>query len=93
MALADEDEIDRRLAQRADWSRDGGVIRREVDCGDFAGSIELVDRIAAIAEERNHHPDLAISWDTVTIALSTHSEGGLTAADFDLAEQIDALVD
>lgn len=40
MALADEDEIDRRLAQRADWSRDGGVIRREVDCGDFAGSID-----------------------------------------------------
>ena len=44
-----------------------------------------------VAEEMGHHPDLAISWDTVTVTISTHSEGGLTAADFDLAGRIDGL--
>lgn len=91
MALLDDEDIQRRLAERDAWSRDGSSISREVKCGDFAGSVDLVDRIAPVAEEMNHHPDLAISWDTVTIALSTHSEGGLTAADFELAERIDAL--
>ena len=50
-----------------------------------------MNRLAPLAEEMNHHPDLAISWSKVTVTLSTHSEGGLTAADFELARQIDEL--
>ena len=59
--------------------------------GDFVGSVKFVDALAAPAEAMGHHPDLAISWDTVTVTISTHSEGGLTAADFELAAKIDAL--
>ena len=55
------------------------------------GSVDFVNELAPVAEEMNHHPDLAISWDTVTVTITTHSEGGLTAADFELAEQIDGL--
>ena len=51
----------------------------------------FVNELLPVAEEMNHHPDLAISWDTVTVTVTTHSEGGLTAADFDLAERIDGL--
>ena len=73
------------------WSRDGQAITKEFDRGDFMGSVGLVNEIAPVAEEMGHHPDLAISWDTVTVTITTHSEGGLTASDFDLARQIDEL--
>ena len=53
--------------------------------------MRFVESMLAPAEEMNHHPDLAISWDKVTVTISTHSEGGLTAADFELAGRIDAL--
>ena len=55
------------------------------------GSVDLVNRILPVAEEMNHHPDLAISWATVTITITTHSEGGLTDNDFELAAKIDEL--
>ena len=91
MARLEESEIDRRLADLPAWSRSGDAITREIDCGDFAGSVELVNRLAPVAEEMNHHPDLAISWSKVTVTLSTHSEGGLTAAYLELAREIDEL--
>ncbi len=69
----------------------GEAIERRYGCRDFLGSVGLVDRIAPVAEEMGHHPDLAISWDTVTVTISTHSEGGLTAADFELAGKVDGL--
>ena len=53
--------------------------------------LSTVDSLVAPAEEMGHHPDLEISWSTVTVTISTHSEGGLTAADFELATKIDAL--
>lgn len=92
MALLAQEEIEERLESFPDWQRSGHAIERQADCGDFMGSVGLVDRIAPVAEEMGHHPDLAISWDTVTITLSTHSEGGLTAADFELAGKIDDLL-
>ena len=54
-------------------------------------SVDLVNRLAPVAEEMNHHPDLEISWNKVTVTLSTHSEGGLTENDFELAGRIDGL--
>ena len=92
MARLDENEIESRLAELPGWSRSGEAIVRELDCDDFAGSVEFVNRLTPVAEEMNHHPDLAISWSKVTVAISTHSEGGLTASDFELARQIDALL-
>ena len=58
---------------------------------DFAGSVEFVNRLAPVAEEMNHHPDLEISWNKVTVSITTHSEGGLTENDFELAGRISRL--
>ena len=91
MARLDQGEIEERVGRLADWALEGEAIHRGIGCGNFLGSVELVNRIAPIAEAMGHHPDLAISWDTVTVTITTHSEGGLTAADFELAGRIDAL--
>ena len=90
MLLSDE-EIDERLGSMDGWSRSGDEIVREYDRGDFVGSVRFAEAIVGPAEEMGHHPDLDISWATVRVRISTHSEGGLTAADFDLARRIDAL--
>ena len=89
MARLESDEIDERLRSLDGWSREGEAITKAFNRGDFAGSVALVNAIAPVAEEMGHHPDLAISWATVTVTISTHSEGGLTATDFELAEKID----
>ena len=88
--LSDQ-EIDERLAGLPGWSRSGEAITRDFDRGDFVGSVEFVRMLVEPAEEMNHHPDVAISWSTVTVTISTHSAGGLTAADFELAAKVDEL--
>lgn len=92
MAVLDDQEIERRLADLSGWERDGDSIRRRFKFEDFQASVDFVNRITPAAEEMSHHPDLAISWNTVDCTLSTHSEGGLTESDFELAAQIDSLV-
>jgi 4a-hydroxytetrahydrobiopterin dehydratase len=91
MALLSDAEIEERLAGLEGWRRAGGAIEKEFRRGDFAGAVGFVDSLLAPAEEMNHHPDLAVSWETVTVTISTHSEGGLTANDFELAARIEAL--
>ena len=91
MALLSEAEVQERLAEFPGWERSGEAIEKSFKRGDFVGSVEFVSRLVEPAEAMNHHPDLEISWDTVTVTLSTHSEGGLTANDFELAAKIDAL--
>jgi 4a-hydroxytetrahydrobiopterin dehydratase len=91
MTPLDDTEIEDRLGRLSGWERAGAEIRKNFERGDFGGSVEFASRLVEPANAMNHHPDLEISWDTVTVRLSTHSEGGLTAADFELAEQIDAL--
>jgi 4a-hydroxytetrahydrobiopterin dehydratase len=91
MALLSDEEIDERLQATSGWEREGDAIQKDFKHDDFKGSVEFVNRLTPTAEAMNNHPDLAISWDTVTVTLSTHSEGGLTANDFDLAARIDAL--
>ncbi|MDQ3725074.1 MAG: 4a-hydroxytetrahydrobiopterin dehydratase [Actinomycetota bacterium] len=91
MALLSDSEVQERLAGLSGWSRSGAAIEKSFERGDFIGSVRFLDSLVEPAEAMNHHPDVAISWDTVTVTISTHSEGGLTAADFELAEKIDAL--
>jgi 4a-hydroxytetrahydrobiopterin dehydratase len=91
MALLGDAEIQEKLAGRDGWQRRGEAIAKEFACGDFVGSVKFVESLVEPAEAMGHHPDLEISWDTVTVRVSTHSEGGLTAADFELAEKVDAL--
>jgi 4a-hydroxytetrahydrobiopterin dehydratase len=70
------------------WERTGNAIRRTWSFADFEGSIAFVNRVAALAEEMDHHPDIDIRYARVTLALSTHDAGGLTTRDFALAEKI-----
>ena len=91
MARLSDDEINDRLQGLDGWERSGDAITKDFDNGDFKGSVDFVNRLTPAAEEMEHHPDLEISWKTVTVTLSTHSEGGLTGADFELAGKIDAL--
>src|SRR5687767_4587170 len=94
--LLTDDEVAARLAELSDWKRADGddpAITATYTLGDFAGALAFVNQVGAVAEEMNHHPDIDIRWDTVTLVLSTHSEGGLTAADFDLAGRIARLVE
>jgi 4a-hydroxytetrahydrobiopterin dehydratase len=69
----------------------GDKLVKEFDRGDFKGAVAFLNAILPVAEAANHHPDVAISWKTVTITLSTHSEGGVTEKDRALADQIDGL--
>jgi 4a-hydroxytetrahydrobiopterin dehydratase len=91
MALLDDETLDSWLATHTDWHREGDEIRRSVECATFPAAIELVGRVAEAAEARDHHPDIDIRWRTVHFALSTHSAGGLTEKDLDLAATIDDL--
>jgi 4a-hydroxytetrahydrobiopterin dehydratase len=91
MALLSDAEIEEKLGGLPEWKREGDEIRRTYECGDFVGSVNFVESLVEPAESMGHHPDLEVSWDKVTVSLSTHSEGGLTGADFELAGKIDAL--
>jgi 4a-hydroxytetrahydrobiopterin dehydratase len=91
VALLNDSEVEANLAELSGWQRTGEAIVKQFDRGDFVGSVEFVSSLVAPAEAMNHHPDLEISWATVSVTISTHSEGGLTAADFELAAKVDAL--
>ncbi len=89
--LLNDEEIEERLGELDGWSREGDVITKKFDHGDFVGSVEFVRRLTAPAEKMGHHPDLEISWSEVKVSITNHSAGGLTAADFELAGKIDQL--
>jgi 4a-hydroxytetrahydrobiopterin dehydratase len=91
MVLLSDREVEERLAECPGWERAGDAIVKTFERGDFVGSVRFVECLVEPAEEMNHHPDLEVSWGTVTVSISTHSQGGVTAADFDLAAKIDAL--
>jgi 4a-hydroxytetrahydrobiopterin dehydratase len=86
----DDDAIAAGL-QGLNWTREGAEITTTVVHKNFAEAMVFVNRVAELAESRNHHPDIAISWNKVTLTLSTHDAGGLTQLDLDLATAIDAL--
>jgi len=89
--LLSDDEIEARLGELEGWTREGDVIAKTFDHDDFVGSVEFVRRLTGPAEEMNHHPDLEISWNKVTVTITTHSEGGLTENDFELAKKVEGL--
>ena len=91
MELLTEDEITGRLGGVPGWTRQGDSIVTTVTRSDFKEAMLFAGAVAYLAEQANHHPDILIQWNKVTLTLSTHSAGGLTAADFDLAAKISAL--
>jgi 4a-hydroxytetrahydrobiopterin dehydratase len=92
VAALPDDEVTARLARLPGWERTGDEIVRVYELASFPAVIEAVRRIADAAEAADHHPDLDIRYRKLRVALSTHSEGGITDRDFALAAQIDGLV-
>lgn len=90
MTLLDDAAVRDGLDRLEGWTREGSVIRKTYTHESFAEAIAFVNRVADLAERADHHPDMDIRYDRVGLALSTHSEGGLTRKDFDLAREIDA---
>jgi 4a-hydroxytetrahydrobiopterin dehydratase len=86
------DEIEEHLATAAGWHHRGNAIEKSFDLKDFDGSMRFVNAVAAAANAADHHPDIAISWNAVTITLTSHDAGGLTERDFSLAKTIDGLI-
>jgi 4a-hydroxytetrahydrobiopterin dehydratase len=89
--LLDDAAIDSKLADLDGWSRDGDLITKTFERGDFVGSVKFVDSLVEPAEDMGHHPDLELSWDKVKVSITNHAAGGLTETDFELAGRIDDL--
>jgi 4a-hydroxytetrahydrobiopterin dehydratase len=89
--LLSDEQIENALSGLSAWTREGDAIKRDVTAPTFAEGIALVDRVAVVADERDHHPDIDIRWTTITFRLSTHSEGGITGNDVEMAREIDRI--
>lgn len=88
-----DDQVDAALPDLGGWERVDGALHRSVKFPAFPDGIEAVRRVAELAEEKDHHPDIDIRWRTVTFALVTHSEGGITDKDLQMAREIEAILD
>ena len=88
----DDAAISQRLGALDGWARNGTQIERKLEFDDFMSAIAFINRIAELAEAADHHPELFNVYNRVELVLTTHDAGGLTAKDFDLAEQIDGVV-
>jgi 4a-hydroxytetrahydrobiopterin dehydratase len=85
-----DDEVRKRLAGIPGWELQGGEIRRTYPFDSFEAAMAFVNRVAVLAEAQDHHPDILVQYDKVTLTLTSHDTGGLTDRDFRLAAKIDA---
>lgn len=92
MAVLTNDQVDAALPDLDDWQRADGALRRSVKFPAFLDGIEAIRRVAEAAEQQDHHPDIDIRWRTVTFVLVTHSAGGITEKDLEMAKAIDRLL-
>lgn len=91
--LIEDEEVEKLLKKIPEWDLEGKEIVRVIEFDDFMEGIDFVYGVAEIAEDAGHHPDIDIRWCTVTLRITTHDQGGLTDADFELAKKIDTLID
>jgi 4a-hydroxytetrahydrobiopterin dehydratase len=91
MPVLDESELQAQVAGMPGWDVREGALQKAYSCGDFDGSMAFVNRVAKAAAEADHHPDIAISWDTVTLRWVSHSAGGITESDVQMAKVGDGL--
>ena len=89
MALLEDSDINSKLGDLNGWERSGNEITKSYKLANFIASIGFVNKAAILAEKADHHPDILIQYSTVVITLSTHSEGGITEKDFNLAGEIE----
>ena len=90
--LLDDTAVDAALRDLPGWEREGDALVRTTEHPDFPAAISVVDRVAVIAEERDHHPDIDIRWRTLTFRCVTHAAGGVTTRDIALANRIDRIL-
>jgi len=90
--LLNPEAIQTLLMEIPNWKLEGDMISRTVEFPSFLEAVDAVNNIAREAEAIDHHPDIDIRWRTVRLALSTHSAGGLTTLDFQLAKKLDQLL-
>lgn len=91
--LIDSSNLDNFTKKVPEWEIDGESLTRTFEFDEFMEAVDFVNSVAEIAEEAQHHPDIDIRFNTVTLALTTHDLGGLTKADFEVAARVDNLVD
>ena len=91
MDVLTEEQISAHLADQSEWARQEDAIVHVETLDDFSAAMLYVGAVASLAQADNHHPDILIQWNKVTLTLSTHSAGGLTELDFALAKRISAL--
>lgn len=92
MAVLTDEQVDAALSDLDGWERADGALRRSIKFPAFLAGIDAVRRVGEHAESEDHHPDIDIRWRTVTFALVTHSEGGITEKDLDMARAINGIV-
>lgn len=85
------DKITERLAGLNGWTEDGGKLRRRFEFGNFAESLDFVNKVGALAEAADHHPDIKFGWGYAEFEITTHDRGGLTEFDFALAREINGI--
>jgi 4a-hydroxytetrahydrobiopterin dehydratase len=91
--VLDDKQIKNALTDRPTWEYRDGALVRDVHAADFMGGIRLVDEVAVVAESLDHHPDIDIRYTSLTFRLVTHSAGGVTEKDLEMAGRIDQIVD
>jgi 4a-hydroxytetrahydrobiopterin dehydratase len=86
-----QEDIDARLEDFGNWSHSSGTLQRTLNFDDFLGSMAFANKVADLAEAHQHHPDIMIRYNKVTLTLTTHDANGVTEKDFDLAKAIEAI--
>jgi 4a-hydroxytetrahydrobiopterin dehydratase len=89
--LLSDDEVRKRLRKLDGWSYDDGFVTKKFEFKKFMQGIDFVNQLAALAEKEEHHPDIHVRYTTVTLSVQTHSEGGVTDWDIELAAAIDRI--
>ena len=87
-----QEQISEKLKEHSEWAQNGDTLQRTLRFDDFVGAMSFVNRVADLAEEQQHHPDILIRYNKVTLTLSTHDAGGITDKDFALVKATDECV-
>jgi 4a-hydroxytetrahydrobiopterin dehydratase len=91
MPVLEQQKLDAEVGKLDGWEVRDGALQKEFQCGDFSGSMAFLNKVADAANAADHHPDVSIAWDTVTLRWVTHSEGGITDSDVGMARKSDEL--
>lgn len=84
-------EIEERLGSLNGWEAKDNMLKKRFEFRNFAESLDFVNKVGAVAESADHHPDIMFGWGYAEIAFTTHDRGGITDVDFDLAEKVNAI--